>query len=614
MTRILACMALPIMVAAAFPVVAAAWSAEPDTIITNASIVTMGPQARADAIAIKGNRIVGVGSNAEIAALKGPATRMIDGSGKTIVPGLQDSHIHSANLGHDLKYTVELLRARSGAEVAKLLAEQKVRVNAQPGDWLVGARWDASQFKKLFTRWDIDAATPENPVYLSAYRRLAINTATVKLMGITDDNPTTWPDWWLKDPTDFTAEDTIHRAPRKITVNGKTQTYTVPTGVFIGTEALKRIGVRPPPLSSEDRVESIRLGSYELNKVGLTSIVEPGNGFGTLTKVFQMAHEQNKLSVRVLTYEGTFFQHPVDWINKLLDDVQVSNIGDDWLRLSGTKIYADGGPSARGSWVSQPYLPLHPGDKPDFGVPVEPDWDKREAQFRAIVAHGWDLHTHSTGDQAMLQDVRLYKKLLDEIHVKNPNADLRWSIEHANMPLEQPEVIQTMAKYKIVASIQPVMVSALGNAWKINLGKERMGRQDPAASYMKAGVMVVSGSDYGVTPYDPWLGMYALVTRKDLDTGEVYGPDERIGLMDALKTYTINGAYAAYAEKDRGSLEVGKLADFVVVDMPDLMQAERDPELLRAMSGRVLATVVDGKVRYQKEGVRLFQYLPPSAL
>jgi predicted amidohydrolase YtcJ len=586
---------------------AEAWDPAADTIITGANVVTMGKVPTAQALAIKQGRIIGVGSVSEMMALRGSQTRVVDAKGKTIVPGLQDSHIHSGSLGHDVKYTVELLRARSGAEVAKLLTEQKSRVDAKPGDWLVGARWDASQFKKLLTRWDLDGAMPENPVYLTAYRRLVINTAALRLMGIKDEDPTTWPDWWLKDPSDFTAEDTIYRAPRKITANGKTQTYTVPTGVFIGSAALKLIKVRPPALTLEQRVESIRLGSYELNKVGLTSILEPGNEFGRLTKVFQMAHEQGKLSVRVVTYEGIFFQQPVDWINNLLDSVQVNNIGDDWVRLRGTKVYADGGPSARGSWVSQPYVPLHPGDKPDFGVPVEPDWDKREAQFRAIVAHGWDLHTHSTGDQAMLQDVRLYKKLLDEIHLKNPDADLRWSIEHANMPIEQREVIETMAKYKIIASIQPVMVSALGNAWKINLGKERMGRQDPAASYLKAGVMMVSGSDYSVTPYDPWLGMYALVTRKDLDTGEVYGPDERIGLIDALKTYTVNGAFAAYAEKDRGTLEVGKLADFVVVDIPDLMQAESNPELLRTMSGRVLATVVDGKVRYQKEGTHLFQ-------
>jgi predicted amidohydrolase YtcJ len=607
MNRLFACLALPLMVAIPYCASAAVWTPEPDTIITNASIVTMGPQPHAEAIAIKGNRIVAVGSVAEVAALKGPATRIIDGSGKTIVPGLQDSHIHSGSLGHDTQHTIELLRAHSGAEVAKLLTEHKARVGAKDGEWLIGARGDASQFKTLFTRWDIDAATPDNPVHLTAYRRLMINTAALKLMGIREDDPTTWPDWWLKNPANFTAEDTIYRAPRKITVAGKTQTYTVPTGVFIGSEALKLIKVHPPALTLEDRIESVHIGSHELNKVGLTSILEPGNEFGKLTKVFQMAHDRNELSVRVITYEGVFFQHPVDFINKLLDDVQVNNIGDEWVRLRGVKIYADGGPSARGSWVSQPYVPLHSGDKPDFGVPVEPDWDKREAQFRAIVSHGWDLHTHSTGDQAMLQDVRLYKKLLDEIHVKNPNANLRWSIEHANMPLEQPEVIETMAKYKIIASIQPVMVSALGNAWKINLGKERMARQDPAASYLKAGVLMVSGSDYSVTPYDPWLGMYALVTRKDLDTGEVYGPDERISLTEALKTYTINGAFAAYAEKERGSLEVGKLADFVIVDIPDLAQAEQNPELLRSMSSRVLATVVDGKVRYQKDGVHLFQ-------
>jgi len=579
---------------------------EPDVIITGASIVTMGPQGQAQAIAIKGDHIVGVGSNAEISAMKGSKTKIIDASGKTIVPGLQDSHIHPASLGHDVAYTADLLRMTSGAEMAEALAGLKPKLAGKPDAWLVGARWDASKFEKLFTRWDIDGATGDMPAYLTAYRRLGVNTAVFEKMGIKESDPSTWPAWWLEDPENFTAEDTIYRAPRQITVDGKEQTYNVPTGVFIGSEAVALVTARPPRLTPAEEAESAGLGSHELNKVGLTSVIIPGNNFGDVTLAYQMARDQGNLSVRVTTYEGIFFQQSPEWIEDLLGKVGVNNLGDDWVRLRGTKIYADGGPSARGSWVSEPYHEEHAGDAPDFGVPVVESYEDREAQFRAILKHGWELHTHSTGDAAMLQDTRLYKKLLDEMGLQLPNTTQRWSIEHANMPLEQREVLDTMAQYGIIASIQPVMISDLGHAWSLNIGKDRLARSLPAASYMKAGVTVVSGSDYGVTPYDPWLGMYGLVTRKDSSTGEVYGASERIGLIDALKTYTINGAYAAYAEDKWGSLEVGKYADLVVVDIDDLAKVEADPELLKTMSDRVLATMVGGEVRYEKPGSAMF--------
>jgi predicted amidohydrolase YtcJ len=207
----------------------------------------------------------------------------------------------------------------------------------------------------------------------------------------------------------------------------------------------------------------------------------------------------------------------------------------------------------------------------------------------------------------MLETTRLYRKLIDEIRAKRPNADLRWSIEHANMPLETPEVIETMAKYRIVASVQPVMISELGNAWLPNIGEDRMARSIPVASYIKHGVTVVSGSDYGVTPFDPWWGVYAMVTRKDKNNGKVYGAAERVSIVDALKTYTINGAYATYEEQVKGSLDVGKVADLVVLDVRGLDEFERNPELLRTAASRVVATLVDGVPLYQKPGAELFK-------
>jgi predicted amidohydrolase YtcJ len=305
------------------------------------------------------------------------------------------------------------------------------------------------------------------------------------------------------------------------------------------------------------------------------------------------------------SYEGIVFKQTPEELSTHFETLKVNNIGDAHLRLRGAKIYGDGGPSARGSWLTHAYEPIE-GAEPDFGAPVQPDYAKREAQYRVLVDLGWDLHTHSTGDAAMLETVRLYAKFLDEIKAKRPDADLRWSVEHANMPLDTPEVMEKMAKYHIVASVQPVMVSELGHAWQINLGKERMAHSVPVASYMKSGVLVVSGSDYGVTPFDPWLGVYAMVTRKDKNTGEIYGTAERVSLQDALKTYTINGAYASYDEKTRGSLDVGKVADLVVLDLASLDEFERNPELLRTASARIVATLVDGVARYQKPGAEIF--------
>jgi hypothetical protein len=584
------------------------WNPSADTIIAGGSIVTMSEVPRAEALAIKDGKIIGIGTTVEVMQLRGSGTRVIDAKGKTIVPGLQDSHIHPVSLGRDTLLQADLINVRTPKEVAKTLVDLKERVKPKAGQWLVGARWDATQIKPLFTRWDIDPVTADNPVSLSRYRGIAINTAAFALMGIRDDDPATWPKWWTEDPENFTAEDTIYRAPRKLTINGVTKTYNVPTGLFVGTEAGRLVTVRPPRATIEEDIESVRLGSLELLKVGITSVIDAGNGFGYNNRVYQLAQERGLLKVKVpASYEGIVFTHTPEQIHEHFKRVNYNNIGDGRLRFRGVKIYGDGGPSARGSWVTKPYEASHDHKEPDFGNPVVADYAQREAQYRAILEYGWDLHTHSTGDAAMLETVRLYGKLLEEIRAKRPDADLRWSVEHANMPLETPEVMELMAKYRIVASVQPVMISELGNAWLPNLGPDRLGRSIPVASYMKNGVVVVSGSDFGVTPFDPWWGMYAMVTRKDKYNGKVYGPQEKVSLTDALKTYTINGAYATYEEKVRGSLEVGKAADLVVLDVHGLDEFERNPELLRTAARRVVATMVDGVPEYQKPGAELFK-------
>jgi predicted amidohydrolase YtcJ len=186
---------------------------------------------------------------------------------------------------------------------------------------------------------------------------------------------------------------------------------------------------------------------------------------------------------------------------------------------------------------------------------------------------------------------------LDEIKKENPDADARWSVIHCYLPDEpKTSVLQEMADYGIIAAINPANLYFEGDSFVRNLGPERMARHTPYKTFLDAGIIMASGSDYPNNSPDPWYGIYHMVTRKHQISGEVHGPEQRIPLLEALKTFTINGAYLTYDENVRGSLEAGKLADLVILDA-DL--AEASEEELLEMGSKVLLTVVGGKTAYQ---------------
>jgi len=230
------------------------------------------------------------------------------------------------------------------------------------------------------------------------------------------------------------------------------------------------------------------------------------------------------------------------------------------------------------------------------------DHDHRAAQYRAATERGWQLHTHAAGDVAMRQAVDLYRTLMAEVRATEPDADLRWSLIHAYFPIEpDTRVLEDMAELGIIAAVNPVFQWQEGIAFATNVGEDRMTRMQPFRSYVDAGVVMASGSDYPVTSHDPWMGIYALLTRRDQATARVYGASETVGIADALRSYTINGAYLAHADDWLGSLEPGKVADMVVLDIPDIFALERDPDLAFDMRERVVMTVVDGTVRFERD-------------
>ncbi len=607
MSRTLAAACLVLLALAGLPPLAAAqWYPEPDLILTGAEVRTVDAgDSLAEALAIKDDRIVGVGSGAEMAALAGPNTRTVDLAGKTIIPGLQDSHIHFLPLGNDITRGVELSYAETAEDIVEAVRARLEQREREPetvrNEWIVGRRWDQFKYPAMVTRWQLDEVAPGNPVALyRVYRGVAVNTEVFRRMGIEDDDASTWPGWWLEDPDDFTFEDQIQRAPREVLLDGERVTREIPTGVFLGARGSRLVTERPPPEDFEDEVESVRLGIAELLSLGVTAIVDPSSRMGHHMRVYQEAANRGLLRLRIAAvYEGTFNTHPPEDIAGHLDGIKVNNLGDPFLRWRGVKVYGDGGVGTRSAWMSEPF---HLWDElegeQNLGNPVVRDYGVREAQYRAIRAHGWDLHTHSCGDQAMRQAVDLYMKLLDEMTEETGEIpDLRWSVIHAYFPIEpKTRVLEDMARYGIVAATNPVFNWQQGFSFAANSGPERMARLQPFRTYMRSGVIMASGSDYGVTTHDPWMGFFALLTRKDQKSGVSWGEEETVTVAEALRSYTWNGAWLTHDDEERGSLEPGKLADLVVLDLPSLDALEEDPDLLFTMRERVLATLVSGEV------------------
>ena len=588
-------------------------SVDADWIFTGGQVVAVDEDFSIfEALAVKDGSIIAVGTAREVAALRGPKTEVFDLSGRTLIPGLQDSHIHFLSLGHDITYEAELTFAVTAEEIVAEMVALGERKNPARGEWLVGNRWDQYKYPEMVTRWQLDEVAPDNPVRLNrVYRGVAVNTRVFEMMGIDDQVPTTWPSWWLEDPANFTFEDRIFRVPRTLTINGRTREYEIPTGAFVGSNASRLVTVRPGATDAGDAfesdVQSVHLGALEMLSLGVTSIIDPSSRMGYLMQVYQEAKNRGLLAgLRIpAVYEGTFFTHGLTSMREHFDGIKVNNLGDSWLRWRGAKFYADGGAGTRSAWLSESFSRWDEFEgEPNLGIPVQADNEARDAQFRVTaLEYGWDLHTHTCGDVAMRQTVDLYKVLMDEIRAERPDADLRWSLIHAYLPIEaETRVLEEMAEYGIIASVNPVFNWQEGAAFLTNLGAERFARTKPFRSYVEAGVSLNAGSDYPVTSHDPWIGMYALMTRRSQADGLVYGPDETLGLEETLRAYTINGAYLTYDEDSRGSLEAGKVADLAVLDLEDIRMLEEEPELLFGMRDRIVLTMSGGAVRYQTGG------------
>jgi predicted amidohydrolase YtcJ len=564
----------------------------PDLIISNGKIITVDANfSITEALAIKDNRIVAVGKTEDILGLKGAKTEILDLQGKTVIPGLQDSHIHFMELGGDLIYKINLAEATSVEEITNLVKEQVSKT--KPGDWVLGVCWDWRKIQKekqgaMADRLELDAVSPNNPVYLNYIEDgWVFNTLAMKKNGWDES----W-EYWKKDP-DWTDElNYIERF-----TSGPHQGE--PTGVFYGAMSCDTLLTGLPPetipntRTVEQNVQCILRAQKEMLSCGVVSVIEPG---GLLDiSPYQKVYNDGKLDLRVTCYSGSFGWGDIESDKTKLAKYGFNNLGDDHLRWRGAKFFADGGIGSMDGALSEPYLFGKPNN---YGTLAQDDDKIRLEQFQAVADRGWEIHTHCTGDRSIAQTVRLYEQVMSEVKSKNPNADLRYSIIHvflANEPATMPA--KDMARLGIIAMVNSVFYYALGDSFTDFIGVERESRFCPVNSLIKAGVRVAEGSDYSYAGYyDPWKGMFAMVNRIVDLSRQVYGPEERVSIEEALKTYTINGAYLTYDENKKGSLEPGKYADLVVLNK-DILTI--NPLELETMKDEVLMTLVDGRVAWK---------------
>lgn len=531
-----------------------------DLVLVNGKVWT-GVAARpwAEAVAVRDGKIFAAGKTSELRTLAGAGTKLVDLGGSLVLPGFIDSHTHFLAGGFALK-SIQLREAKSRQDfIARIAAKAR---ELGPGRWILNGDWDHQQLTPVeLPRKDwIDAVTPDNPVCVNRLdgHMILANSLALKLAGVTKDTPVPPGGEIEKDPA--TGE---------------------PTGI-LKDEAMGLVYAKIPDPTFDEKLEAAEASVRHAAENGVTSVNEMADA--SSLEVFQELARRGRLTTRVHVYI------PISEVETLARLKLKSPFGGPFLTLAGLKGFMDGSLGSATAYFFEPYT----DDPKTSGLLNGQMFPEGIMEKRILEADraGLQLAIHAIGDRANSLLLDMYEKA---VAVNGPR-DRRWRVEHAQHL--RPADIVRFGKLGLVASVQPYHVIDDGRWAEQKIGPERAKTTYPFESLRRAGAVLAFGSDWTVAPLEPILGIYAAVTRRTLDGKNPGGwvPAEKVSVEEAVRAYTVNGAWAEFAEAAKGSIEAGKLADLVVLDR-DIFAVPPE-EIGRA---KVRMTVLDGRIIYGKD-------------
>ena len=540
-----------------------------DLIFTHGNIYTgavdaassLGAGKRSEALAVMGDRILAVGTRDEIMKLKGPETKIVDLGGHFVMPGFNDAHMHLASAGLE-KMNLNLAGVKTLDEFRERILAQLEK--AEPGEWIVGGGWDETLWpvKVLPTRWDLDEVSQGHPVFLQRVdgHMAVANTRALQLASVTVASRD--PEGGKIDRDEAGTPNGILREKAQVLVQS----------------------VIPKP-THEKRRQAIELALADLASHGITSAQDysPWENF----QIYEELEHDGKLTARIS--EWLDFDDSIADLNNKRSSHPAS---DTWLRTGMLKAFLDGSLGSKTAALLEPY-----SDNPkNSGLPQYEE-GKLNAMTTERVLVGYQIGFHAIGDKAVQLALDAFaeaEKAAKEAKVKaaDGGSDYRLRIEHAQVTT--PQQILRFKDLKVIASVQPSHLLTDMNWAESYLGPKRAEHSYAWADLLRRGVVLAFGSDYPVEPVTPFRGLYEAVTRMSEDGKKSYYPAEKLNIEQAIAAYTTGAAFAEFAEKQKGKLEPGLLADFIVLDQ-DII-AVPPPKILAT---KVLRTVVGGQTMYE---------------
>ena len=542
-----------------------------DLVLLHGDLFTVDSQhPRAQAIAVRGDRIAAVGTDAEIQKWVGSKTRVVDLQGRLVIPGFIDGHGHYTGLGES-KLVLDLTKARTWDDIVAQV--RTAASTAKPGTLIEGRGWHQEKWTSaprpnvegVPLHASLDGVSPRNPVILEHASGHAsfVNGAALRLAGVTRDTPNPAGGEIVKDST------------------GE------PTGLLKESAQglMSRARAKLPHLTKAEEEarfrQIVKLAGDDALSKGVTSFQDAGSNFATIDGFKQLARE-GKLPVRL--YVMVRFEAD-STLDAKLDSYRMSEFANGMLTVRSIKQQIDGALGSHGAWLLEPYTDL----PSSAGLTLKPV-PAIEATARIAMKHDFQVNIHAIGDRANREVLDVYERIFRD----NPNKhDLRWRIEHAQHV--DPTDVPRFKQLGVIASMQGVHIISDAPWVPKRLGEERARRTSYLwRSFMDAGVIVTNGTDTPVEDVDPIMSFYGSVTRKARD-GVVFVPEQRVTREEGLRAYTLNNAYASFEEKEKGSLTPGKYADIVVLSK-NIMTIPED----EIPTARVDVTILGGRVRYER--------------